>query len=176
MSTYKKDLKIDKYDLDNELNDHSRRFVKWSDKLAEAEYYRDKAERKLDAAKAQADYEIREDPKKYGWTEERAITDPFIKASIFRHLAYKRAARDLSKSKLTVKRLMGAVRAFEHRKMAIGEMCRLWAKQYYSRPYVSKDTREIRKEVQDKVGETQEEQLAKSDRLQKLSKGGTSDG
>lgn len=172
MSTYREDLKIDKYDLDNELNDHSRRFVKWSDRLAEAEYYRDKAERKLDAAKAQADYEIRTDPDKYGWTEERAITEPFIKAAIFRHISYKRAARDLAKAKRRVKQLAGAVRAFEHRKMAIGEMCRLWSKQYYARPYVGKDTRDIRKEEQTKSGEAQEEQLGQSERLQNL-KGGT---
>jgi len=176
-SQYREDLKIDKYDLDNELNEHSRLYEKWSNSLAEAEYYRDKAERKLDAVKAQADYDIRSDPKKYGWGDgDRPPTEPFIKVAVFRHSDYKRAARDLAKAKLRVKKLMGAVRAFEHRKMAIQEMCKLWSKQYYARPYVSKDFKDVKKEVQDKAGEAQEEKLAQSERLKKLAgKGGTAD-
>jgi hypothetical protein len=161
-SQYREDLKIDKYDLDNELNEHSRLFEKWSNALAEAEYYRDKALRKLDAAKAQADYDIRTKPKDYGWDDtDRAPTEPFIKAAVPRHSAVKFAERDLSKCKLRVGKLKGAVRAFEHRKMGISETVRLWSKQYYARPYVSKETKEIKKEVQEKSAQAQEEALAK---------------
>jgi len=55
-------------------------------------------------------------------------------------------------------------------------MCKLWSKQYYARPYVSKDFKDVKKEVQDKAGEAQEEKLAQSERLKKLAgKGGTAD-
>lgn len=157
---YKEDLRIDKYDLDEECVDHSSRYEKWGNAHAEADLRREKAERRIKVIEAEVDEEIRENPKKYGWEEDRPPTEPFIKAAIMRHPRVKAAYNIFYRAKGRAAKLKVAVRAFEHRKRNLSDLCGLHNKQYYSRPYVPpKYSREEKEKLEKEVTEAQEEAL-----------------
>lgn len=166
---YKEDLRIDKYDLDEECVDHSLRYDKWGEAHVEADLRKEKAERRLDVVKAELDEEIRSNPKKYGWEEDRAPTEPFVKAAIARHPRLKEAYKIYYRAKGRAGKLKVAVRAFEHRKRNLTDLCGLHNKQYYSRPYMPPSmSREEKDKLDKEVTEYQEKELEEWSKSQNL--------
>jgi len=157
---YKEDLRIDKYDLDEECVDHSLRYERWGNVHAEADLRKEKAERRIKVIEAEVDEDIRENPSKYGWSEDRPPTEPFIKAAIMRDTRVKAAYDVFYRAKGRAAKLKVAVRAFEHRKRNLSDLCNLHNRQYYSRPYVEpKFSKEEKEKLDKEVTQAQEESL-----------------
>jgi len=162
---YKKELLIDKYDLDNELVHQGRLYADWVEFEADAAYLLDRAERKLKSTKAEVGSEVRANPSDYGWEEVSRPTEPFIKECIENDKRVKAAYKRFHEKKKHARVMENVLWAFTHRKESVGYLCGLYGKQYYSRPYVEK---EVRENHEKRTREGLEAELKDNPRMQKI--------
>lgn len=170
--SYKEDLKINKYLLEEEWSDHSDRYITYSDGYAEAVRERDdakeelsfrkaEAQDELDRVKAELDIEIRTNYMSYGFEK---ITEAIVSNWIIRQEAYKEALshyrkvvrnynQKLNQAEYSVNICDGARRAFEHRKIAMDNLTRLMLAGYFS----SKPSKDIKESIQENQDQRREE-------------------
>jgi hypothetical protein len=130
---YKKDLKIDRYNLDLEWAKNPELFAKWSEKLVDVENHRDRLKDRLDLKMANLDTLIRTDPTTYGLP-----TDPkerSVHATIIKHPEYRELQEQYLTAKYQAKILRVAVRSFQNREKAIDRETKLYLAQYYMKSY-----------------------------------------
>jgi hypothetical protein len=157
---YREDLRIDKYDLDEECVDHSLRYDKWGAAHVEADIKREKLERRIKVIEAEVDDDVRTNPSKYGWNDDRPPTEPFVKASVRRSSRVRNAYKLYYRAKARAGKLKVGVRAFEHRKQNLTDLCGLHNKSYYSRPYQPpKHSREEKEKLDKEATAVQEDSL-----------------
>jgi len=128
---YIEDLKIDKYKLEDECLTQPIKMAKYSEKLTQAMYERDKLKRKLKVVRATAESDIRMDPAAFGLSK---VTEASVSAAIELCSSVQKAEDDYILSVRTYNLLAGAVEAFRDRKRQLENVVRLFLSNYYSEP------------------------------------------
>lgn len=172
---YKKELRIDKYDLDVEYEYQPKLYADWGEMEAMAKYLMERAEKRLRVVRAEVASRIRKDPKKSGWDGTKAPTEGFITEQVELDKEVEAAEDEYLSLKRDARTLEHALRAFAQRKDAIGNLITLWSKQYYSRPYVQKEVKDDldkrqRTDLETKSREAQQQHMAGSTSLKKFTK------
>ena len=88
--SYKDGLKIDRYQLDRELEQQPQLYMDWALKSAEAADDKDWEKQRLDIVRAKAEQEVRKNPKKYGIEN---TTEGAVKAAITCHPKVRRQTK-----------------------------------------------------------------------------------
>jgi transposase len=156
---YKKDLEIDKYALDAECMDQPRKFMEWSENLADAMAELDRADQKLDVKKAQVEQDIRKDPDKY-YVDK--VTDASVKAAVTVDGQVKEAHEAWVQAKHQVGILMAARGAMEQRRSMLENLVKLFLSGYWADPKVKPEHKET---MAKESFEKQKEALNKSSKL-----------
>lgn len=155
-----RDIFIDVYALEEELNDHPKRLNKWSVRLVDAMDDRDWKKRLLDREEALLDVDIRENPSKYGISK---FSEAAVKKTILLQDSYQEAEEEYYKALKLYRLLEAAVRSVDARKrMILGEVD-LWIKEYYADMRVAKDVSEA---MDGAKSRSQREALSNVPRLQ----------
>lgn len=130
---YLDDLRIDRYNLEEELVRQPQLYMEWALKAARASVEKEDAKRDVDIARAEVDKKVRANPEEYGIPEGK-VTDKAIKLTVERHPKVKRYfKRYLRKSKQD-KILSDAKKAFEQRKRMLGDLVSLNIQLHFAEP------------------------------------------
>jgi len=140
MPDYKKDLKIKKYDLLNELIRQPQKYMDWAERSVKAGIERDEARNKLDITKAEVEADIRNEPTEFGLDENPK--EGGIKAAIIRNKKVKRAQKDYFIALERANILSKAEVAFQQRKSMLTSLVQLDTRLHFAEPYVPKEIRE----------------------------------
>ena len=127
----KEQLAIDPHKLDEELLYQPLLCYEYNELFAEAQHDRDIAKEALDVAKAEADKEIRNNPKTFGISK---VTETSIANAVTLHSKVKSAMQTLIDSTYQFNMLKAAVAAVEHRKKALEGMITLFVSSYFAGP------------------------------------------
>lgn len=135
MEDYKKDLMIEPDALDIEWIEQPRLYMKWAEISAKAEDRVKLTKEALEVTDAKIDNEIRSSGDK--------VTEVQIKAKISLDERHQKALQDYNDALYKSNLYSSAVRAMDHRKVALENMVRLMIGQYFAGP---KDPRDLKKE------------------------------
>ena len=131
--SFEKEIKINRWKLDEECESHSSLYLYWKEEEAEAKKEKDSADDKLSLTLSSVEMRLREHP-----PEGVKITDATIKALVNSDEAVC-ACKDLVReAKENVYHLEAAVKAFEHRKSQLNNLVTLYATGYFSAPSTEK--------------------------------------
>jgi hypothetical protein len=147
---YKKDLEIDKNNLDGEWEQQSLLFAKWAEKAVEAAFDRDRAKENLDIVRAKLDQKIRLQAS----TTNEKITETAIANKIILDIEYQEANQQVIESAKNLGILNVARESFDHRKKALERETDLYLAGYYSEPKESKFTKS-RREDKEEIDKTE---------------------
>jgi len=140
--SYKKDLVIDKFNLDDAWEDQALKFCEWAEKAVEAAFERDKAKENLDVVRAELDGKIRSNAIEAG----EKITETAISNKIILDKKYQEANQQVIDAMRNVGILNVAREAFDHRKKALEKLTDLHLSSYWSEPKEGKITKEVRED------------------------------
>lgn len=140
MPDYKKALKINKYDLINELVRQPQLYMEWVEHSTDAAIERDRLKSKLDIVKAEIEKEIRDDPEEFDLGE--SPKEGAIKAAIIRHRKVKRAERELREAQRNATILSKAETAFQQRKSMLSALVQLDIRLHFADPKVPRETQD----------------------------------
>lgn len=140
MPDYKKSLKINKYDLLNELVKQPQKYMEWVEISARANIERDEAKTRLDIVKAEVEADIREDPEGYDLGENPK--EGAIKAAIIRDRRVKKAQREYMKAIEKSYILTRAETAFHQRKSMLTSLVQLDIRLHFADVTVPKEVKE----------------------------------
>ena len=132
MNNYKKELKINKYNLDQELTMQPQLFMDWASSYAEASIDRETAKNQLDLIRAEVDHSIRNSPdmKKIKQTESA------ISSKVTRSKKVQRYFTKYLNALKVEKILYEAKSAFKQRQKMLEGLVQLHMQSYYSDPKV----------------------------------------
>lgn len=138
--SYEDDILIDETALDVEWLNQPRRMEDYCKLAAEARRSLDLAAEELEFVRATLERAVRLNPSDYGVTPGvRGITEDGIKAAIQVHPEYKSASKRHIDAKYESEVAIGAVRAFDQRKVALENLVRLHGQSYFAGPAVPRD-------------------------------------
>lgn len=141
---YKKDIVINKYDLQNEWVQHAQLFCEWGEKEAEAIYERDKKDQQLELKRAELSSDIRKNPVLHGLSAEKAPTEAAISAAILIDKDFKKLQEECLLASKNVRIMTIAKLGFEHRKKALEKITELTLSGYHAEPRETKGIKEKR--------------------------------
>lgn len=128
---YLQDVKINKFDLDNELVRQPELCLQYSDAHAQAEYDLAKAKEQLDVIRAQLDARIREEAQR----ANEKLTETVVGNRVILHPDYRAALAIYHEKQRIASMLKSAAMTFAtSRKEALENLVRLHLGNYYSRP------------------------------------------
>ena len=130
---YKKDLQIDRFNLDLEWAKNPELFAKWFEKLIDAENHLDRTHDRLELKEAELSKVIRSNPDLYGLKEN--VTEKAIRATVISHPEYRELKEKYLKAKHHANILRIAVKSFKNREKAIDRETKLYLAKYYMKPY-----------------------------------------
>lgn len=148
--TFRKEVDIDRYQLDRELVQQPQKYYDWAIKAAEAGKEKDEAKHALDVVKADIEKRVRKNPERYG------IDDPkesAIKLEIHRHPKVKRYTRKYIGACYNEKVLSEAKTSFAQRKSMLQSLTQLNVQlhfaevpvpQHFKEPYYKRTKQKIR--------------------------------
>ena len=139
MPTYKEDLEIDKYSLDDELQKQAMLFAEWAEKEVDAQFERDKAKERLEVVKAEADRSIRAAAEK----RNAKITESAIQNMVILHEGVREANSEHLDSVKNAKVMAVAREAFEHKKRALEKMVDLFLSNYWAEPRIKAEAEDL---------------------------------
>jgi hypothetical protein len=142
---YKKDLEIDRNNLDEEWERQPLLFAKWAEKAVEAAFDRDRAKENLDIVRAKLDHKIRT----HAAATNEKITESAISNKIILEQEYQEANQQVIEATKNLGILNVARESFDHRKKALENNTSLYLAGYYSQPKESKFIK-TKKEENDK--------------------------
>jgi len=145
MSEYSKDISIDKYALDDELQKQAILFMKYAEMAAEAILVRDKAKERLAVVMAEVDAEIRGNPDEYGF--DKKPTESAISNCIVRDERYSKANHDLIEANKDMNILTSAKEAMAHKKKSLEKLVDLFLAGYWSDDIIRKEVKKVDGEV-----------------------------
>jgi hypothetical protein len=134
---YDRDLKIDKYNLDEELVCQPQLYLDWALKSVEALKEKDNAKKDLDLVRAEAEESIRKNPKKYGIIAKDKITETMIKTAIILHPEVKKYNLLYLKAIDHARVLEKVEKSFSDRKKSLDGLVQLDIRLYFSEPRTS---------------------------------------
>lgn len=135
MINYRADLKIDRYNLEEELIRQPQLYMQWAIKSANATIEKEEAKNKLEVVKADIDKEIRSDPERYGFPDGKA-TEAGVKLQIAKHKRVKRYTKLYLEALRDEKILAEAKTAFHHRKKMLESLVSLNVQLHFAEPRV----------------------------------------
>jgi hypothetical protein len=151
--SYKKDLQIDKYQLDNAWISQPLLFCEWAEKAVEASFERDKAKEQLELTRAELDGKIRSNPSDYGLEK---VTESAVSNAIIQDPIYKKANSYFLESVKNAKILDVARESFDHKKKSLEKLTDLFLAGYWAEPKIKT---EIKEDFGQKETENQRELL-----------------
>jgi len=165
---YKKDLEIDKFNLDEECEKQPRKFAIWAEKYIEAKRERDKIKQRIKVKRAEVEKNIRQTPENYGLNGK--MTEAMVKAEIELQKEVQELENELIEKNYKVGILEVAKEAFQDRKKELENEVGLYIGNYWSTPN-PKVVEPIKKEAENKIENEQKVKLKKNERLKKLKQG-----
>jgi len=136
---YRKDLEIDKYQLDDAWVNQPSMFCEWAEKAVEAYFERDKKKEQLDLTRAELDGEIRTDPAKF---KIEKITENAVSNAIITHNKYREANEKYLEAIKNAKILDIAREGFDHKKKSLEKLTDLFLSGYWSEPRIKAEAKE----------------------------------
>lgn len=130
--SFKKQLVIDKYALDEAVINQPELYADWACRWADAVNDRDRAKDNLSLIRGECDEDIRNRPGDFGWKADKAPTEAFISAAISGHVDYMAANEAYLETVHEVNTLVVAKDSFEQRSKMIGELVKLYVSGYFS--------------------------------------------
>lgn len=127
-------LKIDKYNLDEELVRQPQLYLDAALKSAEASKEKDFAKKDLEVVRAEAEMSIRRNPKKYKLDTKNKIPEGMIKAVINLHPKVKRFNDIYLKAVNNERVLAKSEKAFSSRKKSLEGLVQLDIRLHFSEP------------------------------------------
>lgn len=134
--SYKEDMKVDRFNLEIELERHTHIYLKYMDLEVEAQDIRDKLERRVDLIKAEMDAKVRSNPKRYGIEK---ISEGAIKSVVIKSQQYQEAEEEYLRAVKRARTLSGIMKGMEHRKASLKELTSLFTNGYYTASRPSSD-------------------------------------
>ncbi|MCP4763006.1 MAG: hypothetical protein GY870_14605 [archaeon] len=159
--SYETDLLIDEHALDLEWLHQSSKFMKYSEKAAQADREKKKAKEALDITKAEIDKSIREEAKNNG----EKVTEKVVEGRVMLHPDYHKAYDALIEAEYEYSIFISAVKAMEQRKSALENLVKLLIGGYFSIPTQKKEEEKI--DTTKTVSKKQKDQLNKKRRMRK---------
>ena len=128
-----KPFAIDKHKLDEECEKQALLMQRMCKILAKAEKRMNDAETELKLVEAEMELLVRTDPTKY-LPKAIKVTENVIDALVKTSKRYKEAARELNDAKYAVGVAKGGIKAADHKKWMIEELCSMDARSYFGEP------------------------------------------
>ena len=138
---YKKDVYVDKYNLDEELIQQPQRFLDWALAWVDASDTKEVTKIKLDLIKAETESRIRKNPDKYDIPEGKA-TEPAIKAEVLKHKRVRRAQKKYIQALKNERKLAEIKASFRQRKSMLEKLVDLNMMLHFSEPKLPTDQKE----------------------------------
>ena len=126
LENVQRDVRINKYKLDEECARQSTLYLYYSDLLAEAKADEDAADDALDKILGTVEMKLRDNP-----PDGVKVTDSTIKALVAKDDEVDKAKEKLRKAKKWKYRIEGIVNSMGHKKSELDNLVVLWSKGYY---------------------------------------------
>lgn len=140
-TSYKEDIKIDKFALDFAWEQQPTLFLKWAERHIQALQEQDRAKEQLDLKRAELDKAIRSNPKNFGLPER--VTEGAISNTILQQDEYRQALDKFHEAKEYTGIMSIAREAMVHKKKALEMLAQLWLGKYPpSQPHIPEEARE----------------------------------
>jgi len=163
-TTYKEDLTIDPFSLDEEIKWQPSLFMKWSENYTHACHRYDRKKEAVEVLYAQLYEAVAISPESY---DIDRVTEGAINSVVIQMPSYRVAKRGLHEAKKKMNILAGAKDAMRQKKDALENLVRIFLSGYYSEPKVPHKAREAFNQKQDQQSS---QQLGRSKRIKKLRK------
>jgi len=138
---FEKGLKIDRYNLPEELVQQPQLYMEWALKEAKAANEREWKKHELELLKAEVEKEIRKDPKQYGI---KSITESAVKAAIALHPKVKKKTKSYLEA-LQNERVLGkAEKAYKTRQNMLEGLVKLNVQLNFAEVSVPRQYKEMR--------------------------------
>lgn len=131
---FKEDVKINRFKLDKECEQHPSKYLYWSEKLAEQKAELDKLKDRLDLIKSSAELDYRANPR-----DGAKVTESTIKAMVDSDPGIVELKKSINECKSDVYTLQAAVSSLEHKKSSLDNLRHLFIAGYFSNPGIPKD-------------------------------------
>jgi len=153
-NNYQRDLKIEVDALDLEWIRHSQKYMYYSEASARANDIVRKKKNDLEVMDAKIDQEIRTESEGSG----KKMTVDAIKSAILSDERHVKALIEYNDALYQADLCASAVKAMDHKKVALQNLVQLWAGSYYAGP---KQPRDLKKEmdIEQKGFETEKENV-----------------
>lgn len=145
--SYKEDIKIDKYALDEEWLNHTGKFVQWGEAEADALEAVDRAENQLELTEADLDKKIRENPALYGIKD---IKEKAVSSAIIAQAEYQAARNAVFIAKKNARIMALAKKAFSHHEKSLDRLTDLYLSGYWAEKPSEKKIAQATSNVADK--------------------------
>lgn len=132
MNDFNDEVKINKYQLDDELVEQPQRYYNWAKLESKAADDVARLKDKVEIIKAEVEIRIRKHPTAYDLPDNPK--EALIKAAILIQPKVKRANRKLLKAMKTHRLLSKAEKSFEHRKKSLEGLVSLNIQMHFSTP------------------------------------------
>lgn len=126
---FKQDIMINRFNLDNDCEQHASRYLYWSERLMEAKEGLDRLKDKQKLQEAQKEIHYRKEP-----LDGMKATENSIKAMIESDDDIIDTKEQILKAQRSVYTLSAAVSAMEHRKSQLKNLVDLWTSGYFAFP------------------------------------------
>ena len=136
----KKDLSIDKHNLDSEWEQQALRVQKWTERAADAGEEERRTKDNVEFRKSELDEDIRKNYKSYGF--EEPPKEGAIKVCIFRQEQYKVAMDEYISAKKILSLIEGIVKSLDHKKSGLKDEVQLWMSGYWAEPRIPQAAKE----------------------------------
>jgi hypothetical protein len=138
---YEQDIEIDEGQLDVELLDQARTFLKYARYAAEAGRAVDLAKEALDVERATIDQEVRSNPEAFNITK---MTEATVQNAVITDARHQVKSQHYIEAKYEFQLAQAAVRAFDQRKTALENLVKLHGMSYFAGPSSPRDLTEER--------------------------------
>jgi hypothetical protein len=122
---YKDELDIDELDLVYDWMIQAALYGKWAELWAEAAFQVDKLTERRKVKRAQIYSDVKLNPSKYEWQEEKSPTEGFIDAQIRQNAEFRKITKDLILAKKDMNVLQGAKESFYHKRSSLESLSRM---------------------------------------------------
>jgi hypothetical protein len=141
INKYEDEIKIDKYNLDEELVRQAQLYVSWALRTVRAEKEADLAQREYELIKSEYEKRIKKNPKAYG-LKDLKLTEALVKGEAERQPKVKRLYNRYIKALDVSKKLKKIENGFQQRKGLLESLAHYDVKMYFSDPKVKNDVKD----------------------------------
>lgn len=137
--SYKEDIYIDKFALDEEWLRHPGKYHRYAKKLAKAKQEKDQSKKDVLVVRAKAALSIRKNPTAHGFDK---LTDKVVEALVTTDKTVIKAEQLSVDKAYKAEILQVAVTAFDHRKKALEDLVRLHLSGYFAQPSIEHESKQ----------------------------------